>query len=209
MKITNAGIRKTITTTIAAGAVLLSSHALKSNSNIYHQQPVNDTFELRNSVPASGTTSSFILNAAPDSKIKIQDKIKHAVIVVDISQNVLYKYDKNGKPECAYLVATGNPQTPTHKGIRIVTHTESYPYKTAPRSTKRRRSPKSFGPNIICLNILNPITGEQTQTGEFIHGNNNTQSIGTYASNGCIRMDNEVIKVISKQVKRGDIIIIK
>lgn len=209
MKITHAGIRKTINTTIAAGALLLSPLALKSNSNVYHQQPVQDTFELRDSVPPSGTTSPFILNEAPDSKIKIQGETKHAVIVVDVSQNVLYKYDKNGEPECAYLVATGKPKTPTHKGVRIVTHTESYPYRNAPKTTKRYRTPKAFGPNTICLNKLDPVTGEQTQTGEFIHGNNDAKSIGTYDSNGCIRMDNEVIKIVSKQVKRGDIIVIK
>lgn len=208
MKITHAGIRKTLNTTIAAGALLLSPLALKSNAQVYHQ-PVQDTFELRDSVPPSGTTGSFILNAAPDSKIKIQGETKHAVIIVDTSQNVLYKYDKNGEPECAYLVATGKPSTPTDRGVRIVSHIETYPYKSAPANTKRRRAPKDYGPKIICLEKLDPTTGEKSPTGEFIHGNNNPSSIGKYASHGCIRMDNEVIKIVSKQVKRGDIIVIK
>ena len=43
----------------------------------------------------------------------------------------------------------------------------------------------------------------------LLHGNSNKSSLGKYASLGCIRMDNEVIKQLSKEVKRGDIIIIK
>ena len=56
---------------------------------------------------------------------------------------------------------------------------------------------------------LDPKTGEQTRTGEFIHGNNNVNSLGKYASNGCIRMDNEIIKQFALEIKAGDIVIIK
>lgn len=209
MKILPTYIKNTIKTTLTAGVILLSTSTIKSQPNTYFHQPVQDSIEFKNSVLPSGTTNPHVLKSAPNSQIEIQGEIKNASIVVDLSKNILYKYDENGKPECAYLVASGKPQTPTHKGIRIVTHIESYPYRTAPKCTKRYRTPKAFGPNIICLNKIDVTTGEQSQTGEFIHGNNDAQSIGNYASHGCIRMDNEVIKALSKQVKRGDIVIIK
>ena len=45
--------------------------------------------------------------------------------------------------------------------------------------------------------------------GEFIHGNNDSTSIGKKVSMGCIRMDNNVIKYLSGVVKRGDFVVIK
>ncbi len=166
-----------------------------------------DTFERV--IPPEGTTDKEILLSAPDPAIKIKGEDKKAKIVVDLSTNTLYKYNDTGEAECAYLIASGKPRTPTDKGVRIVSHVETYPYRTAPVKTKRRNNPNAYGPNAIILNKLNPETGKQSQTGEFIHGNNNKNSIGKYVSLGCMRMDNEVIKQIAKEVKRGDIVIIK
>ena len=70
------------------------------------------------------------------------------------------------------------------------------------------KNPGAYGPRAIILNKLNPETGEQSYYGEFIHGNKDASSIGKYVSQGCIRMDNEVIKQLSKQVKRGDIVLV-
>ncbi|MCM1003883.1 MAG: L,D-transpeptidase [Candidatus Gastranaerophilales bacterium] len=174
---------------------------------VYPQTIKQDTFE--HTISASGSSSFNALAGAPSPKVKIEGVERNAVIVVDLTKNVLYKYDEKGVPEKAYLVASGKKSTPTHTGVRIVTHTETYPYRTAPKASKRRRAPRDYGPKIICLNKLDPKTGEQSPTGEFIHGNNNPASIGKYASHGCIRMDNEVIKQLSQEVKRGDIVIIK
>lgn len=178
--------------------------------NSARAQMKNDEFvktELR--VPPFGTSEKAILFSAPSPKIEIMGEVKNAKFVVDLKTNVLYKYDDLGEPECAYRIASGKPSTPTDKGVRIVTHTETYPYRTAPRSSKRRRNPRAYGPKIILLNKLNPKTGEQASTGEFIHGTNVPSSIGKYASHGCMRMDNEVIKQLSAEVQRGDIVIIK
>lgn len=194
--------------TLTAGALLFSAPAAGSNSLEKTRQ--QDTFEYceRPSVPPSGTDSISVLRNAPSPKVKIEGKMKNAVIVVDISKNVLYKYDEFGEPEIAYSVATGKKETPTHTGVRIVSHVETYPYKRAPENSKRRRNPRDYGPKIIILNKLDPKTGEQSDYGEFIHGNRKPSSIGQYASKGCIRMDNEVIKELSKQVKRGDIVLV-
>lgn len=160
------------------------------------------------SVTPQGCNDSSILKQAPKPNIDICGVTKNAKIIVDIGKNILYKYN-NGIPENAYLIASGKKSTPTSVGVRIVTHTETYPYRYAPRKSKRRRHPRDYGPNIICVNKLNPKTGEQSSTGEFIHGTNNPASIGKYASHGCMRMDNDIIQILAKEVKPGDIIIIK
>ena len=79
----------------------------------------------------------------------------------------------------------------------------------APKYSKRRRNPSEYGPQIICVNKLDPKTGAQSPTGEFIHGNNDPESLGKYSSHGCIRMDNEIIQELAKEVKAGDIVILQ
>ena len=189
----------------AGGLIIGSGSAKAYKPQIPEKQ---DVFERTITVPPEGTSNDSVLLFAPDPEVYITGDLKTAKIVVDLSKNILYKYNDNGKAEKAYLVASGKKNTPTDAGVRIVSHVEKYPYKTAPASTKRRRQPWNYGPNAIILNKLDTETGEQSQTGEFIHGNNNPASIGKYASLGCIRMDNEVIKELSKQVKRGDVVII-
>ena len=173
------------------------------------QTPVRDELVLNaNSsvVGPQGTTDFIVLTNAPSPDVYVKSELKKAIIVVDLSKNVLYKYDQDGNPTEAFLVASGKKSTPTSTGVRVVSHVETYPYRTAPKATKRRRNPRDYGPKIIILNELNPTNGIQSPCGEFIHGNNNPSSIGKYASKGCIRMDNEVIKELSTQVQRGDIV---
>lgn len=194
------------------GVVALTSGLLmnskSANAQTVDTTPPHDTFEKSKPVLPSGTTNDSILLFAPSPEVLIQGELRNAKIVVDLSKNILYYYNEDGIAQNAYLVASGKPSSPTHTGVRVVSHTETFPYKTAPYSTKRRRRPWDYGPKIIIVDRLNPETGEKSQIGEFIHGNNNPESIGHYASMGCIRMDNEVIKDLSSKVKRGDIIVI-
>ncbi len=88
----------------------------------------------------------------------------------------------------------------TQKLIRIKAHQNQQ---------KRYKSPNDYGPKIIYIKLIDTVTGEITDNGEFIHGNRDASSIGKHVSGGCIRMDNEVIKDLSQKVKHGDIIIIK
>lgn len=211
------GIKTGLGISATAGLLLFTPPVQKINAKI-----TNDTFEYTPSTDTvktdtvgficptpEGSTDSLLLRSAPNPEVAVMGEKKNAAIVVDISENVLYHYDENGKPSCAYLVATGKKNTPTDTGVRVVTHIESYPYKGAPASTKRRKQPWNYGPKIICLEKLNPQTGEKALTGEFIHGNNNYKSLGKHSSLGCIRMDNEVIKKLAKIIKRGDIVLIK
>ncbi len=168
-----------------------------------------DSIEIRGKVPSEGTSDSLILSKSPNPSIYYMGEKRNAKIVVSVSDNVLYYYDNSGKPIRAYSVATGKSSTPTQPGVNMVSHVEKYPYLTAPRSTKRRRSPSSFGPHIIILDNVDVHTGERSMTGQFIHGNNDSTSIGKRVSNGCIRMSNKVINYLSKLVKRGDLVVIK
>lgn len=200
-------IRSTIAG-IAAGSCVLFASPQHANSQTVDKMPSKDLFEKTIEVSPKGTNAKSVLLFAPSPDVEINGEEKRAAIVVDLSKNILYKYNENGQAEVAYLVASGKKKYPTDAGIRMVTHVESYPYKSAPAATRRRRRPNDYGPRIICLETVDPKTGNKGSTGEFIHGNNNPASLGKYASLGCIRMDNEVIKELSKQVKRGDIVII-
>lgn len=173
------------------------------------RSPEQDIVCISNTNNKDISTTDIMLEKAPSCSVVIQGKKRNAKIVVELSTNKLYKYDENGKAIAVYPIASGKASSPTHTGVRVVTHVETYPYKTAPKQTKRRKNPKAYGPKIICLNILNPKTGKQSPIGEFIHGNNNPESIGEYASMGCMRMDNETIKQLAKEVKRGDIVLIQ
>ena len=192
--------------TISIGC-MISALPTSTNRAFAQTEEIDDFIVVR--APPEGTSEKDVLAGAPNPNVKIQGQMKTAKFVVDLSKNILYKYNIQGKPEMAYMIASGKPSTPTSKGVRIVTHTETYPYRTAPAHTKRRRNPSAYGPKIILLNKLDPNTGEKSDIGEFIHGNNNFDSLGRYVSHGCMRMDNEVIKQLAAEAKRGDIVIIK
>lgn len=192
---------------IAIKTSLISLPFLISPALAQSNLPQKDSFE--HVIYPSGTTNQSILSNSPCPKVTVCGAIKNAKIVVDTRTNRLYKYDEDGTPLCCYSVATGAKNSPTSTGLRIVSHVESFPYKEAPKKTKRRRSPRDFGPKIIILDKLDAKDGSSSQIGEFIHGNRDSSSIGKYASHGCIRMDNKVIQLLSKEVKRGDLVLIK
>lgn len=198
--------KKILGVTVAAGAITVATPSVKAQSDSTLQK---DTFISTIQIPPKGTTKDSVLLCAPSPVVYVMDEKKNAAIVVDLSKNVLYKYNEDGKAECAYLVASGKKTTPTDPGLRIVTHVEKYPYKSAPPSTKRYKKPWDYGPRAIILEKLDPETGKRSLTGEFIHGNHNPNSLGKYASLGCIRMDNTVIKELAAQVKQGDLVLIK
>lgn len=181
----------------------------RCNKSLCAPQSNQDKVELRYKVKPSGSFEEHILKNAPKPNLIFKGEEKIAKFVVDVTNNILYHYNQLGEAVGVYSVATGKPSTPTHTGYRMVTHVETYPYKTAPKISKRRKNPKSYGPKIICLEKIDLQTGEKGITGEFIHGNNNPASLGKKASHGCIRMDNEIIKYLSSLVKRGDFVIIK
>ena len=160
-------------------------------------------------ISPKGSTKPEHLKNAPSPKITIAGEEKNAAIVVDTENNLLYTYNEEGKAEAVYSVATGKKYTPTKKGIKMITRVEDYPYSTA-YGTKRKRNPNDYGPNVIIIENIDPETGKIVgRNGQFIHGNNNEKSLGTHASLGCVRMDNEVIKKLSQEVKRNTYVLMK
>ena len=198
--------------------ILLSAAALSSSAKTYNNTPIYDTFEYVSDkrtefighkvIPEGGSTEESLLKSAPSPNVTIAGKRHKAKIVVSIKNNLLYKYNDKGDAEKVYSIATGKPSTPTHAKVGIVTHIETYPYRMAPRHTKRRRNPSAYGAYCICMNKVDPKTGEQSSTGEFIHSTNNPSSVGTKASHGCMRLFKEDITELKSQVKRGDYILI-
>lgn len=200
-------LKNTFGVLLTAGTLSLSAQTAKITHSA--QGVAQDIFVKTEAlVTPKGTTDILALKGAPSPVVFVKGLKKTASIVVDLSKNILYKFNDSGEAEAAYKVASGKKSTPTHTGLRIVSHVETYPYKNAPASSKRRNNPNDYGPKIIILDKLDPTTGETSYFGEFIHGNRNPSSIGAYVSKGCIRMDNQVIKILSKQVKRGDIVLI-
>ena len=183
-----------------AGALLISNP--KTNAK------TQDVFVHSQEIPPKGTSDPMTLLWAPNPQVTVAGQQHFATIVVDLKNNILYKYDQNGKATEAYLVASGASKTPSTPGLKAVSHIESYPYKSAASTTKRYKKPNDYGPRIICLETVDPTNNERGITGEFIHGNNNPASLGKHASKGCIRMDNEVIKKLAKEVKRGDFVLV-
>ena len=168
------------------------------------------TTTVKQLIQPGGTTSPKILNSAPSPAITIAGKSRNARLVVDIGKNILYRYDAEGKPEKAFLIASGKPSTPTDTGLRIVKYIAHYPYNTEPRGSKRFNYRDDYGDHILILNKVNPKNGAESSTGEFIHGNNKKKkwhrTIGQYVSHGCMRMYNEDIVEMSTVIKRGDIV---
>ena len=160
--------------------------------------------------PPKGSAADSILAFAPDPYVTVQGQQKTLTFAVDVTNNILYHYDKNGNPLKGYRIASGklDPENQTDEGLRVVSHVETFPYDTAPAHTKRSQNPADYGPRCIILETLDPVTGAKGVTGEFIHGNRNASSIGKHASKGCMRMDNSVIEELAKIVKRGDLVMI-
>ncbi len=162
-----------------------------------------------NKITPKGSTNPEHLKNAPSPEIEIAGEKKFAAIVVDTEHNLLYKYNDEGEAEIVYSVATGKKTSPTKKGIKMITNVETYPYKTA-YGTKRKRNPNAYGPNVIIIENINSETGKiYGNNGQFIHGNNNEKSLGEYASLGCVRMDNEVIKKLAKEVVKKTYVLVK
>lgn len=103
-------------------------------------------------------------------------------IIVNIGAKRLTVY-RNGSIFREYVVATGKPETPTPVGIFEVVNKEIDP--GGPYGTRwLGLSARGYG----------------------IHGTNNPQSIGTAASNGCIRMYNEDVEALFDITSVGTIV---
>ena len=97
--------------------------------------------------PPKGSAADSILAFAPDPWVTVQGQQKVLTFAVDVTNNILYHYDKDGNPIMGYRIASGklDPENQTDEGLRVVSHVETYPYKTAPPHTKRSQNPSDYG----------------------------------------------------------------
>jgi len=89
---------------------------------------------------------------------------------------------KQGKKVKKYLVAVGNPSTPTPVGEYKIVY-------------KGKDWGPSFGPRWLGLNVPWGIYG--------IHGTNKPHSIGQHLSHGCIRMNNRDVVELFEMIPLG------
>lgn len=105
-----------------------------------------------------------------------------ARITISLSAKILSLY-REGKFVKSYPIAIGKPSTPTPRGTYIIVNKQINP--GGPFGTR-------------WMGLSRPHYG--------IHGNNNPASIGTAASNGCIRMYNEDVNELFNQVAVGTVV---
>jgi lipoprotein-anchoring transpeptidase ErfK/SrfK len=122
-------------------------------------------------------------------------------IIVDQSQKTLYYTLGNGKAY-AYPVAVGKKGF-KWTGSQKVSSIKSWPDWTPPEEMRQR---KPYLPIKMTGGINNPLGAKAIYLGSSlyrIHGTNDSSSIGTEASSGCIRMYNGHVVHLSKLVNVG------
>ena len=184
-----------LSTTIGISPTNISAQDFTSRDTFEYKQIVLDEKEL--------------LAKAPSPRVLLKGKEVNVTLLADLSKNLLFQYDSQGKPERVFPVASGKQSSPTTKGLRIISHVESFPYKNAPKTCKRRKTPNVYGANVIIVEALDQKTGVKSATSQFLHGTNNPSSIGKYASAGCVRMYKKDIQYLAKLVKHGNLYLIK
>ncbi len=123
------------------------------------------------------------------------------LIIINKSTNKLAFFD-SGKLVKVFNVATGRDNSFTPEGtFPIVNKIKNRPYYKDNIPEGDKRNP--LGDRWLGLNALGTYG-----TTYAIHGNNNPNSIGTYASAGCVRMHNEEVRYLFEQVKTGTTVII-
>jgi lipoprotein-anchoring transpeptidase ErfK/SrfK len=119
-------------------------------------------------------------------------------VVVDLSARRLTLF-RGGKPVLRTAVAVGSPATPTPTGRYYVDQ------RLIPAD-----SGGPFGPAAIGISAHTNVLTGWTQGGPIaIHGTNEPSSIGHAASNGCIRVDNRVLRRLFRVTPAGTPVVIR
>ena len=158
--------------------------------------------------PSSWTNDPNVLVNAPSPKFMFKGQEMIAKGVVDIKNCKFYIYDSEGKAIEAFNVANGAPSSPTKPSVRKVLSKMEYPYSNCPKSSKRYRYPRDYGPKIAYLNIVNTKTGTLSDNGEYLHGTRSDKVLqrkNRHLTHGCTRLFNrDALYVINDVLKVGD-----
>ena len=113
-------------------------------------------------------------------------------IVVDLSERQITVY-RDGDVVVRTRTAIGRPETPTPTGSFYVNQRLLAADPTGP-----------WGPGGIGISAFSPTLVNWPQGGPIaIHGTNRPESIGQVTSNGCLRIDNVVLKRLIHTVPEG------
>ena len=119
-------------------------------------------------------------------------------ITVDLSDRRLTLY-RGGRPYLETQVAVGTAATPTPTGRYYVNQ------RLIPEDTSG-----PFGPGAIGISAYSDVLTGWAQGGPIaIHGTNQPWSIGKAASNGCLRVRNDVLRRIWKVTLAGTPVVIR
>jgi hypothetical protein len=122
----------------------------------------------------------------------------HTRILVDVSSRRL-TFFRNGRPKITATVAVGSNATPTPTGTYYVNQ------RLIPRDTSG-----PFGPGAIGVSAFSDVLTGWAQGGPIaIHGTNQPWSIGHAVSNGCIRVQNDVLRRLFAGSLAGTPVIIR
>lgn len=130
--------------------------------------------------------------------VKISLTDNREMIIINKSSNTLY-HMKNNNVIAQYSVATGKSHSPTPEGkFTIVTKAINPSWGGAGKykPIKGGASNNPLGKRWMGLSIRGGGT-------YGIHGNSNSNSIGTYASMGCIRMHNNAVEKLYPLISKG------
>ncbi len=110
--------------------------------------------------------------------------------------------------ERVFPVASGAYSTPTDVGVKIVYDKVAEPTPIAWALWPESRG-GAFGTRMLDLSWHDPATGSSWGSGEELHGTYSRDSIGSYASHGCVRLQNEDVEWVYQNLNIGDIIVIR
>jgi hypothetical protein len=116
----------------------------------------------------------------------------HWRLRIELGTRRLIAYE-GGKERLRVRVAIGRPSTPTPTG--------SY-YVFESLSLRDRRGP--FGPGALGLSSFSPVLTGWTRGGPIaIHGTDQASTVGEAVSNGCVRVRNEQMQRLLREVPPG------
>jgi lipoprotein-anchoring transpeptidase ErfK/SrfK len=176
---------------LVALAVMASPASAAKPKNWKFQKPV---------AVANGGGKPFVSSKSP-SVVTVKTGYSAGQVIVDQNKRKLY-YMISKTKAYVYPVAVGKPGF-KWTGTQRVSGVASWPQWTPPKEMRKR---KPYLPLTMTGGIRNPLGVKAIYLGSTeyrIHGTNDSSSIGTAASSGCIRMHNGHVVHLSGLVKKG------
>lgn len=170
--------------------------------------------EIERLAPAKGETIWSPSYAVKDETFVPSNLLpngERAKVVVDLSENRLFLFNKDNKVKQVFSVAVGKINQATGKPVTTVGYKKVDSMLKNPSWLGEQLYNKGdiFGPKLVGLGEYNPETNRVKNAPYEIHGTNNENSIGDDASSGCVRMLNDAIEDLYPEMQKGDVLYFK